>query len=708
MKSSITRVARLGALGVASALAFGGVAATSATAAEGAVAPTEGDAFDVFARDLFKDDAVTGVLFDGEKIIVQRLQDGAGAASAQINASAAATEIAEAYANVEIVPVTEDQLAKPTAATDVVGGYGIGLFDNSGNGGVCSVGFPAWTPDGKPAVLTAGHCTGDGAYNNVYLTDPKGDTAGGGAEDLSTVTPTHEVGQVGFNQFGGSGNTAGAPGDATDIAAIDVTNADLDLIAAMTDWKNTNDLSASLASNITGVGTAEVGETVQRSGRTTGHSTGEVDTDEFSFPVGYEGYIEVEGRLVKGFAAETQVIPGDSGGTILQGSTAVGVVTATFQDQNGVEHMWGADLKTGLEAAAGYTVKLDLPEAKVTDPDPDAPENNISWNAELSGTAGANAEVEYEFVQQGAKPTWDEKKIARTKADGEGNWKLTGPATPGDYTIYARSTSGFNTSDATSIDVQVFPTAPGITSPENGKTYTDPVTKITGNAAPNTEVTLSGDVNAKVTSDADGNWSHSVDLADRREYTVSAQQTINGKTSAPTSVTFTVGAAAPAAPEFINPVDGGSYVEGQVPTTITGTGTNGATVELRVGDKVVGTGTVDANVWSIKIEQLPVGEHKLAARQIVDGVASTDAVITITVTAAPQEPQQPEQPQGEESPAPQDPQQPQKPEQEKDGKLAPTGAEFNATAPIAMGLGLAVVAGGVLLIARRRQLNSER
>lgn len=705
MKSSITRVARLGALGVASALAFGGVAATSATAAEGAVAPTEGEAFEALALDLFKDEAVTGVLHDGAgNVVVQRLEETAGSASAKIDASAAAAEIAGAYENVKIVPVTEDELAKPTAATDVVGGYGIGLFDNSGSGGVCSVGFPAWTPDGKPAVLTAGHCTGDGAYNNVYLTDPKGDTAGGGAEDLSTVTPTHEVGQVGFNQFGGSGNTAGEPGNATDIAAIDVTNADLDLIAAMTDWTNTDDLSASLASNITGVGTAEVGQTVQRSGRTTGYSSGVVDTDQINPYVDYEGYIEVDGRLVKGFSAATEVIPGDSGGTILQGSTAVGVVTATFEF-NGEPHMWGADLKTGLEAAAGYTVKLDLPEAKVTSVKDGA---NVSWNAELSGTAGANSEVEYAFVKQGAKASWENS--AKTKADGEGKWTLTGPATPGDYTIYARSTSGFNTSDVTSIDVQVFPTAPGITSPENGKTYTDPVTKITGNAAPNTEVTLSGDVNAKVTSDADGNWSHSVDLADSREYTVSAQQTINGKTSDRTTVTFTVGAAAPAAPEFINPVDGGSYVEGQVPTTITGTGTNGATVELRVGDQVVGTGTVDANVWSIKIEQLPVGEHKLAARQIVDGVASTDAVITITVTAAPQEPQQPEQPQGEESPtpAPQDPQQPQKPEQEKDGKLAPTGAEFNATAPIAMGLGLAVVAGGVLLIARRRQLNSER
>lgn len=704
MKSSFTRAARLGALGVASALAFGGVAATSATAAEGAVAPTEGEAFEALALDLFKDEAVTGVLHDGAgNVIVQRLEESADSASAKVDASAAAAEIAQAYENVTIVPVTEDELAKTTASTDVVGGAGIYLTSDGQDGGLCSVGFPAWTPDGKPAVLTAGHCTGDGALDYVFLTDPKGDTAGGGAEDNSTISITHELGTEAFTQFGGAGNTAGEPGNATDVAAINVTNDALSLIPGMTDWKNTDDLSASLASNITGVGEAQIGETIQRSGRTTGYSAGPVDTDQINPYLEYEGYLEVEGRLVKGFAAQTEVIPGDSGGTVLQGSTAVGIASATFEF-DGQPHMWAADLVTALEATNGYTVKLDLPEAKVTSVENGA---NISWNAELSGTAGANAEVEYAFVKQGAKASWENS--AKTKADGEGNWKLTGPATPGDYTIYARSTSGFNKSGVTSLDVQVFPTAPGITSPENGANFTEPVTKITGTAAANTEVTLSGDVNAKVTSDADGNWSHSVDLSDRREYTVHAQQTINGKTSDRVTVTFTVGAAAPAAPEFINPVDGGSYVEGQVPTTITGTGTNGATVELRVGDRVVGTGTVDANVWSIKIEQLPVGEHKLAARQIVDGVASTDAVITITVTAAPQEPQQPEQPQGQpETPAPQDPQQPQQPEQDKDGKLAPTGAEFNATAPIAMGLGLAVMAGGVLLIARRRQLKSER
>ncbi|MDN3310424.1 S1 family peptidase [Microbacterium oryzae] len=713
MKPSITRAARLGALGVASALAFGGVAATSASATEAPSAPTEGEAFDALAFELFQDDSVTGVLHDGSgQVIVQQLEsEGAGAAAKRIQASATAAEVANTYGNVKIVTVTEDELAKPTAATDVVGGYGIALFPDSGSqGAVCSVGFPAWSPSGDPAVLTAGHCTEDGAFGNIFLTDPAGDTAGGGAEDNSTVAPTYALGTIGFSQFGGAGNSEGGPGDALDVTAIDVINDDLDLIPAMTDWANTDDLSASLASNITGVGTAQIGATVQRSGRTTGYSAGPVDTDRFVSDVEAEGYLMVDDRIVKGFAAATQAIPGDSGGTILQGSTAVGIVSGTFRYE-GEEHMWGADLQANLEGTGGYSVMLDIAEAEVTSLESGA---NISWNAPISGTAAANSTLEYAFVSQGSDASFENS--ATTAVDGSGNWQIQGPSTPGDYTVYFRVKSGFDTSDVTSFDTQVFPTAPGIISPENGQSFTEPVTAISGNAAPNTEVTLSGDVTAKVTSDDEGNWSHAVELGEG-SYSVSAQQTVNGKTSAAATVEFTVGAAAPSpapepeqpaapeAPAFINPSnDGGSYVEGSTPGTVTGEGINGATVELRVNDELVGSATVEANVWSIQIGALPVGEHTIAARQIVDGVASADNAVTVTVTAA----AAPQDPQSEEPQQAPDDENPQAEQPQQDGQLEPTGAEFDATAPLALGFGLVFAAGGVLLIARQRQLKSER
>ncbi|WOF22410.1 S1 family peptidase [Microbacterium betulae] len=705
MKSSTKRGVRLGALGVASALAFGGVVATSASAEEGAVAPTEGAAFDQLALQFFQDESVTGVLKNGDGgVIVQQLAD-ADSTSALVEATASAAALADGYTNVHIVTVSEDELAKPTATTDVVGGAGIALLDAAGAGGFCSVGFPAWTPDGEPAILTAGHCTGDGQYGSVYLTDPQGDPAGGGADDNSTVELTYELGTVGFNQFGGAGNTAGTPEDAIDIAAVDVTNDELTLVPALSDWTNLDDLSASLASDITAVGTAEIGETIQRSGRTTGYSSGVVDTDQVNPYVEYEGYIEVDGRLVKGFAAATQVIPGDSGGTILQGSTAVGVVSATFQ-LDGVEHLWGADLQTGLAATNGYTVALALEDPAITSLESGA---NIAWNAEISGTGPAGATLEYAFLPQGADASFED--AAETAIADDGTWTLTGPATPGDYTVYVRAASGFDTSATASVDVQVFPTAPAITTPTNGQAFDEPVTSIAGEAAANAEVTLSGDVNAKVTADADGNWSYDADIHEAGSYTVSAQQTINGKTSDETTVEFSVGQAVTPDPTIINPVDGGSYVEGSVPAKFVGEGLNGATVELRVDDQLVGSATVEANVWEIAVDQLGVGEHTVAARQIVDGVASNDVVVSITVTAVAEEPQQPEEPNEapEQTPAPQEPQQPGDPQDPQgEDPLAPTGAEFNGTAPLAIGFGLVVVAGGVLLLARVRQLKSQR
>jgi hypothetical protein len=723
LKSSIKRGVRVGALGVASALALGGVFATSASATEGEAAPTDGAAFDQLAAEFFQDDSVKGVLYDENgNIIVQQLETGSTAA--QLDAGTSAAQIADRYSNVTILPASEEDIAQPAASTDVVGGYGIGLFDDTGAGGVCSVGFPALSPDGQPAIITAGHCTGDGASNNVFLTDPKGDTAGGGAEDLSTVTVTHEVGQVGFNQFGGTGNTEGSTEDALDIAVIDVTNENLDLHAAMTDWANTDDLSASIASPITGVGTAEFGgEPIQRSGRTTGYSSGPY-SEALDPLLDYKGYLEVDGRLVKGFAAEIEVIPGDSGGTVLQGSTAVGVVTAYANLTDGRKFMWAHDLQTGLAATGGYTIQTqdggeqpEEPEEPEEPQAPGAPEltshedgANIAWNGELSGTGEANQTLEYVFGERGGDTKLAEGDTAEINADGE--WTITAPSAPGDYTLRLRVNAGDdNVSDVVEYDINVFPSAPGITSPTDGSNNTEHVTAITGEgAAPNAAIILSGDVNAEVDADENGNWSHAVDLG-QGEYTVSAQQTVNGKISDKNTISFKVGAEKPAAPELLNPVDGGSYTEGKAPGTFTGTGINGATVEVSVDGNVVGEAPVDGNVWSLQVDQLAVGEHTISVRQNVDGAWSDAVEITVTVTAAeaPEEPNDPEEPNEapEETPAPEQPKDDQN-NNDDDQNLVPTGAEFDGAAPLGIAFGLVFAAGAVLIIARVRQVKSQR
>src|SRR5699024_1039400 len=115
-------------------------------------------------------------------------------------------------------------------------------------GYVCSAGFSAWDPDGNPVLLTAGHCTGDGAYDTVGLSDPTADNAGTGDdyEDIG-LSPSYDLGVYGFSQFGGPGNTPGNPGDTdlTDIAVIENINPELTLKPEVTDWSTPEDLSAS-------------------------------------------------------------------------------------------------------------------------------------------------------------------------------------------------------------------------------------------------------------------------------------------------------------------------------------------------------------------------------------------------------------------------------------------------------------------------------
>ncbi|MGW9113311.1 hypothetical protein [Microbacterium sp. NPDC055683] len=719
MKSSITRGARLGAIGVASALAFGGVAVTSAAAEEGAVAPTEGAAFDELASQFFEDDTVKAVLYDESgNIIVQQLasETEATAKPFSVSASTDAAELADTFRNVTIVPVTEDQLPEALASTDVVGGAGIGLFaPNSDQGATCSIGFTGYTPSGDPAIITAGHCTDlDGTtLSDVYLTTPADDDAAGGTQPSLLA----ELGTLAFGQFGGAGNSAGDVNDALDIAVVDVTNTELDLLPGVTDWTTPEDLSASLATRVTSVGTAEIGDPILRSGRTTGVSTGEATETQYGVEAGaivYGGYVSIEGHLVKGFATTNTVDHGDSGGTVISGEKAVGVVTGSVtitESGGGVveEFMWAHDLQTGLAATDGYSVKLFVAPAEVTSQENGA---NIAWNGEISGTGQAGQELEYAFVPQGGEV--DFSQSATAPIDGEGNWTIQGPATPGDYTIWFRvNGEGYNVSEVSSFDVQVFPTAPEIVSPKAGESFSEPVTAITGVAAPNTEVTLSGDVTGAVKSDADGNWSYEVELAEPKSYTVAAQQTVNGKTSDKVEITFAVGAPKPAAPAFINPVDGASYTEGEAITSITGSGIDGASVELFVNGESAGTATVEAGVWTIQLDgQLPVGTHQLTARQTVDGVASDDASVAISVAAAPVAPEQPEQPaespSATPSPTPTTPGAPEQPADPGDDSLAPTGADFGGMAPIALGFGFVLLAGGVVVLARVRQVRSQR
>src|SRR5699024_1848122 len=228
---------------------------------------------------------------------------------------------------------------------DVVGGAGIYSETGGGQVAVCSIGFPAWTPDGDPAAITAGHCTDDGALTDVGLSDPQGDDAVGG-----DFTPADYLCVYGFSQFGGRGNEPvdtenPSLEDVTDIAVIDVTNDDLTFAPEVTDWSSPEDLSSS-TTPITAVASVdENGADIERSGRTTGHRTAPASNVDIS-----QGVAQVEDRLVRGFWIEgLEASPGDSGGAVYQGGNAIGLVSGGSD-----AGVWAADLEDALSYTGGY------------------------------------------------------------------------------------------------------------------------------------------------------------------------------------------------------------------------------------------------------------------------------------------------------------------------------------------------------------------
>ncbi|MEF9982569.1 MAG: S1 family peptidase, partial [Glutamicibacter sp.] len=176
--------------------------------------------------------------------------------------------------------VESSGVAKTTAAEDIYGALGYAM-DKSGaptsKSTVCSLGFTAWTAEGEDAIISAGHCSEDGATRILGLAE----------QSVPGQSPTlgAELGTFGFNQFGGPGNSGLSaeeldsmteeefnnlePG--TDISVIDNINPALNLHAAVSEWADGKEPRDEVI-NVTGTTKALVGSEACSSGRTTGWS----------------------------------------------------------------------------------------------------------------------------------------------------------------------------------------------------------------------------------------------------------------------------------------------------------------------------------------------------------------------------------------------------------------------------------------------------
>ena len=283
-------------------------------------------------------------------------------------------------------PVPSENKAGPTweggAPDDVVAGAGYVVAGAQGYG-LCSVGFPATGPDGEDAIITAGHCSEEG--NDVYVERPSTSNAVTDSYETAEWDESRKLGTFTHSQYGPAvlGDVQDEsdldPAQMQDFAVITVDeSAGFNLIGEAATWSDASAEGDDLASDttsITGVHdvtTDDIGKEVFHSGRTTGKTSGDIgwDAEEYgNVSVGgiVDGYAPVTDDagnqyMVYGFASETPVGGGDSGGTVMMGDKAVGVVSGGI-DADAIAPgspamLWTAELAEGLTHLPGdYEIK---------------------------------------------------------------------------------------------------------------------------------------------------------------------------------------------------------------------------------------------------------------------------------------------------------------------------------------------------------------
>lgn len=640
------------------------------------------------------------IMVDGNGEYVIRTGEaaiGSSAPAARFLTAPAVTSISEFAAKYSNVVVESANGPAKAFATDVTNG--LGYVSQQGDFlFACSIGWNGFNAAGDPAVISAGHCTNDGTATDTALTDPTQEPAVGGPG----FVPTIGLGTFGASQFGGPGNspaTAPAGWDedpdkvnniGTDVSVIDGINPEVVQLAKVTDW-TTPAAPQDAGPEVTGVSGAVVNADICKSGRTTGWSCGTVSRVGVFLVAGHNIATDPEDvRAVRGFeSANLDAAEGDSGGAIISGSLAVGMISA-----GGGGFTYGVGLKDALAHTAGYSVKIFLEAPEVTTAAP------VYRKGTVTGTvAGVPAGTTVLVTIDGV--------TTEVAVDNTGKWSVEAPNKFGTFPVTAQAKNGFSTSEITTASVEVVKetlAAPAITAPANNATVAAPVTAVTGTGKAGATIELTGDVTGTVVVGADGKWSFTVapGLA-VGNYTVSAKQTLADWNDS-TAVTneFTV---VPAAPAVASPTKGQEFTFNEGPEVISGSNIEGATVSVTINGTAYDA-VVVAGSWSITLDaKLPTGDYTVVAVQRVDGVESltTTSIFKVlaeptpapTTTPATQEPTPTTAP----TTAPAPTKAPAKAPVDND--LATTGASGS---PLLLGAagGLLMLGGAAFLLLRRR------
>ncbi|MHC6593069.1 S1 family peptidase [Arthrobacter sp. C152] len=556
-----------------------------------------------------------------------------GAPDAAAPGKISPSEFVSRYANVEL-----DGAAPLKPEADVPGGVGY----QTDRQAICSTGFSAFDPAGLPAVLTAGHCTDDGAAQTADL--------------LFQGVPNGRLGSFVFSQFGGPGNTtvlnpnSPQPGNVgTDIAVLGNIRQDLDPLPAASTYGD----PATPGPDVKIIGTSApvVGMPVCRSGWRTGWSCGHISAVGI-FLVGGHTYPAdpTDIRAFNGFLSyDVQSNGGDSGGPWISGNFGVG--THSAGEWGGPQNFAvAATLEDSLRMLPGYQLELFLNKPELLAP----ADRTVKAGTSITGRVPA---APASAVAAGSKVriTYAGRQPFDVPVDAAGNWSFTAPEAPGPFSFTAETVNGFSRSGAVSLDIVISPSflpAPTITTPAS-----QPLPRlqtVEGTGTPGATVTLSGGVSGAALVGVDGRWS--VALAAPAPYgrvAVTAVQSYPGLADSPAdTASFAV---MPPPPAVTIPSDGQHLVQDALPATIAGTGLDGADVTVSVDGQPV-TGTVVGGAagsrsagnalaplvlvtgggWSAPFPSgLAVGSHTVSVTQAVDGVASAPVGVTFSVDAPP-------------------------------------------------------------------------
>ena len=460
-------------------------------------------------------------------------------------------------------PVSVEYAKGEAPVVHLRGGEGIQLATTASPGGeplpTCSLGFNAVNADGVGRLLTAGHCA-EGGYGHVFTEGSR--------------TPVGRVDTQIFDDL-----ERGGQGD--DYATIAVTNPGLRITPDVNNH-------AGAAVEVHNAVAPIAGMRVCKSGRTTGWTCGEVEqarVEVLSSPPGGTP------RVISVLQHNACSRPGDSGGSVVAGNSAVGLT------QGGVPGPTPEQCPSDV-GEPNYSVS----EILVDDVLADFTGNKALTLLTTTGDADGD----------GVKDVAELSENATQKRDANRD-----------------GVAAFLDPDEPNLR------APAVVDPANEGRTTDttPAISGTGKAGADVSVAVDGGEAQTVKVGADGAWSVQAGELALGSHQVKAKLTFGDTQSGDATSTFSV---VPAAPVITAPGDG--TVADEKRPEVKGTGLAGAQVKVTVDDVEVGTATVDqAGNWTVTpAADLAFGKHVIKATQTASEATSDPAQVGYEVrTPAP-------------------------------------------------------------------------